>query len=197
MEDKVKLGIANKFVITFVGRYVEFKGFDIVIKVFRNISKKIPNKFALLLVGGIDPIHSTGMSQTECFFNEEGIVNIGFTSNIDKYLSLTDLFFFPSKKEGLPICVIESLSMGVPVLSFTERGIVDLIDNYFNGIMIESSNKEIDILRFSEIILDLMSNNLLLKQISLNALSRRHTYSRAIFVEEQLNFYLNTLSIVK
>ena len=195
-DDKLKLGIDKKFVITYVGRFVEFKGFDIVIKVFRNLSKKKPNQIALLLIGGIDPIHTTRLVNSELFELENGIVNIGFTSNIEKYLSITDLFFFPSKKEGLPICVIESLSMGVPVLSFKERGIVDLIDNYFNGVLINSTTKENDILRFSDIILDLIYNEGFMKQMSFNALSKRNIYSRSIYVEQQFAFYLNTLNIL-
>ena len=46
---------------------MEFKGFDIVIKVFKALNEEFPNQIALLLIGGIDPIHSTGLNMYESF----------------------------------------------------------------------------------------------------------------------------------
>jgi glycosyltransferase involved in cell wall biosynthesis len=194
IDEKTKLGLENKFVITYVGRFVEFKGFDIVVKVFINLMKIFPNQIALLLIGGFDPIHETGLTYNEKLINCDGIIKIGFSSEIPKYLSITDIFFFPSKKEGLPVCVIESLSMGVPVLAFKERGITDLIENQFNGVLINSSTKEIDILEFSKIITNFVLNKEMLKQMSINAMSNREIYSRSHFVEKQFDFYTNTLN---
>jgi glycosyltransferase involved in cell wall biosynthesis len=185
---KVKLGIENKFVITFIGRFVEFKGFDIVVRVFNSLIRKFPNDIALLLIGGPDPIHRSGVDEEE-YTGKHGIINIGFTSEIEKYLSVTNLFFFPSKKEGLPICVLESLSMGVPVLSFDERGICDLITNFQNGILVSSIKKDIDIVAFGEIVSDLIQNQKIVKSMSDKALANRTFYSRSTFVEKQVEFY--------
>ncbi len=193
IDEKIKLGINNKFVITYVGRFVEFKGFDIVVNVYNNLNKIFPNQIALLLIGGFDPIHKTGLSNKEAAMNSKGIINIGFSSEIPKYLSITDIFFFPSKKEGLPVCVIESLSMGIPVLAYKERGITDLIQNQFNGVLIDSISKEMDILEFSKIIVNFVLNKNMIKRMSINAMSNREIYSRSHFVDEQFDFYLKTL----
>ncbi len=188
---KIKLGVENKFIITFIGRFVEFKGFDIVIEVFNGLTRKFPNNIALLLIGGPDPIHKTGLDEKQ-YTGKNGIINIGFTSEVEKYLAISDLFFFPSKKEGLPICVLESLSMGVPILSFDERGINDLIVNFQNGILVGSTKKDADIITFGRIISDLILDQEVVKSMSKKALLNRNNYSRYKFVEKQIEFY-NTI----
>lgn len=190
---KCKLGVESKFVITFIGRFVEFKGFDIVIKVFEVLIRRFPNEISLLLIGGPDPIHKSGVDVEE-YNCRNGIVNIGFTSEIEKYLAITDLFFFPSKKEGLPVCVLESLSMGVPVLSFDERGICDLITNFENGILVSSNGKDVDIAAFGKIIADLIQDQGIVKRMSEKSLSNRSYYSRSVFVEKQMEFYSAIIS---
>ena len=185
---KVKLGLENKFIISFIGRFVEFKGFDIVVKVFNELIQKFPNNITLLLIGGLDPIHKAGVDEEE-YTDKNGILNIGFTSEVEKYLAISDLFFFPSKKEGLPVCVLESLSMGIPVVSFDERGICDLIDNFQNGILVSSTRKDADILTFGRIISDLIQDQGIVKSMSTRAISRRNNYSRTNFVEKQIEFY--------
>ncbi len=188
---KIKLGVKNKFVITFIGRFVEFKGFDIVVKVFNRLTRKFPNNLALLLIGGPDPIHKAGVDEEE-YTDKIGILNIGFTSEIEKYLAISDLFFFPSKKEGLPVCVLESLSMGIPVVSFDERGICDLIDNFQNGVIVSSTRKDVDIQTFCGIISDLIQDQGIIKRMSNKAIASRNNYSRSNFVAKQIEFY-NTI----
>src|SRR5690606_22166032 len=103
---KSELGISQTdFVFAYTGRFVEFKGYDKVVRSFLSLHKKYPQA-KLLLIGGHDPIHPTGLNEQE----EEqmkscpGIVPIGFTKDVASYLSITDVFVFPSVKEGMPVC---------------------------------------------------------------------------------------------
>ena len=193
---KKNLGIKDEFVITYTGRFVEFKGFDMVYKSFKLIESRFPNKFILLLIGGSDPIHKTGLSTKE--LNElsinKSIINIGFTSTVEKYLAISDLFLFPSKKEGLPVCIMESLAMGVPVLSLEERGNSDLIMNDFNGFLIESISKKNDINAITSKIEYFFKNKKTLTLFSLNGLSEREKYSRDHFINEHIELYSNMLN---
>lgn len=191
---RMNFNLDGKFVITFVGRFVEFKGFDIVLKVFNNLYSNFPGKINLLLIGGLDPIHKTGLGDNISLENEAGVINVGFTSSIEKYLAVSDLFFFPSRKEGLPVCLMESLSMGVPVLSYSERGIVELVESGINGVLIQPSTKEKDIQSFIEIIDLFINDRGQLKKLSVNALNLRHYYSRSSYVQTQIEFYLKIIN---
>jgi glycosyltransferase involved in cell wall biosynthesis len=185
---KLDLNIDGKFVITYTGRFVEFKGFDIVYHSFMKLVNEFPDKFVLLLIGGKDPIHLTGLTETEenDLNINPNIVNIGFSSDVNKYLSISDVFLFPSRKEGLPVCIVESLSMGVPVVTLEERGNSDVITNDFNGYLVKYYSKPNAINAIAEKLKYLANNLDTLNQFSFNCLKNRTIYSRSFFVEEQL-----------
>ncbi len=191
---KNQLNIESQIVLTFTGRFVYFKGFDIVIYTFLKLIDRYPGRFKLLLIGGIDPIHKTGLTEVEetSWSNHPDIINIGFTDVVEKYLSITDIFIFPSKKEGIPICVTESLAMGVPVVTFDSRGCNELVIDEFNGSLIknnlsldssvESFLSEIEKLVFDKNTLNFLKNNCLLN---------REKLSRHNFIIEQSEWYFN------
>ncbi|MDI5899198.1 glycosyltransferase [Flavobacterium yafengii] len=186
---KQDLNIDGKFVITYTGRFVEFKGFDLVYHSFVKLVEEFPDEVVLLLIGGRDPIHPTGLTEQEeiDLFKNQRIVNVGYTSEVEKYLAITDVFLFPSKKEGLPVCIVEALAMGVPVVTLDERGNSDVVRNNFNGYLVKSISKLSDINEIVEKLNYLYLNRNVLDMLSSNCLKRRETYSRSFFVEEQLN----------
>lgn len=184
-----ELKIENKFVITFTGRFVEFKGFDLVYRSFIKLTEQYPDNFVLLLLGGKDPIHSSGLTEHEeiVLKNNKDIFNVGYTSEVEKYLEVSDVFLFPSKKEGLPVCIVEALSMGVPVVTLDERGNSDIVKNNYNGYLIKSVSKDSDIDEIVRKIEYLYKDNSAIKLLSSNCLLDRKRYSRSFFVQEQLN----------
>ncbi len=44
-----------------------------------------------------------------------------------------DLFVFPSKREDLPVSVMEAMSIGLPVVASNIRGNMDLIQDNIAG----------------------------------------------------------------
>ncbi|WP_026706968.1 glycosyltransferase [Flavobacterium frigidarium] len=190
---KKDLNIEDKFVVTYTGRFVEFKGFDLVYYSFLKLAEQFPGEVVLLLIGGRDPIHKTGLTEKEesDLFKNKNIVNIGYTSEVEKYLVITDVFLFPSKKEGLPVCIVEALAMGVPVISLDERGNSDVVRNDVNGYLITSVSKSSDVIEIVKKIKFLFLDEDKLRVLSLNCLSNRNIYSRSFFVEEQLKLFNN------
>ncbi len=185
---KQSLNIDGKFVITYTGRFVEFKGFDLVYRSFVKLIEEFPGKVVLLLIGGKDPIHPTGLTVKEeiDLFKNKYILNLGYSSIVENYLAITDVFLFPSKKEGLPVCIVEALSMGVPVVTLDERGNSDVVKNNFNGYLLKSISKSNDIDKIVEKLKYLNLNKDVLEKLSLNCFKNHHMYSRSFFVEEQL-----------
>ncbi|CAM2920697.1 glycosyltransferase [Flavobacterium frigoris] len=185
---KKDLNIEGKFVITYTGRFVEFKGFDLVYHSFLKLVEEFPGEVILLLIGGRDPIHTTGLTEEEeiDLVINKNIINVGYTSVVEKYLAITDVFLFPSKKEGLPVCIVEALAMGVPVVTLDERGNSDVVRNDVNGYLIKSVSKSNDVDKIVEKLKYLFINGNVLDLLSSNCLINRQTYSRSFFVEEQL-----------
>ena len=52
---------------------------------------------------------------------------LGYRSDVIKILKTADLFIFPSKREGLPVSVIEAMAAELPVIASNVRGNRDLI----------------------------------------------------------------------
>ena len=196
---KNKFNIENQFVLAFTGRYVSFKGFDIMAKAFTNLSEKYKNKFKLILIGGRDSIHTTGLSKNEenIFFNNPDLIEIGFTRDVNMYLSIVDLFIFPSKKEGVPISITEALAMGIPVTTFNSRGCNDLIEDRVSGILIsENIGKAEAVKTFINTILELYTNKDLYNKFKQNIIKNRQELSRENFINEQTKLYLEHLKIL-
>lgn len=190
---KIEYGIEEgQIVICFVGRFVNFKGFHLLIKSFNKLVSIYPDKFKLILIGGIDPIHKTGLNKNEnkLYVSDKNIINIGFTPFVNRYLAISDIFLFPSKKEGLPTCLLEALSMGVPVITFNERGNNDVIVNNCNGILINSDKKN-DIINILKSIELLAFNKKNRDKLIVNSLEERLKYSREFFIKESIFYYSN------
>ena len=60
--------------------------------------------------------------------------------NLKKKIKKYDLLLHLSKREGLPVAVMECLIEGLPVICREIRGNLDLIKNGYNGLFIEKYN---------------------------------------------------------
>lgn len=198
---KASKNIESSFVLTFVGRFVYFKGFDIVARTFFRLAEEFNGRFKLILIGGIDPAHKTGLTEVEenTLFNHKDVINVGFTNQVNDFLAITDLFFFPSQKEGVPICITEALAMGVPVLTVNSRGCNELVKNDFNGMVVEidKSTRNDIIKKCYDSIMYLIDNPGYLNELKGNALQNRSDLSRNNFILENQQLYKDYLSNIR
>lgn len=108
----------NKFnkVIIHIGRFHESKNHLKIINVFQEFINIEPNS-VLLLIGKNDTEIGEEIKETINRFGlNKNIALLGIKKNIGDYLTLADAMIFPSKWEGLPGVVLESLSAGIPVI---------------------------------------------------------------------------------
>jgi glycosyltransferase involved in cell wall biosynthesis len=116
----------DKFIVLFVGLFVERKGVDYLVNLFKNyaVEKGLLNTPYLLMVGN-EMLDIT--ENSDSFKNnwpvlkqsaiESGMVRFDlFSSEIQEYYGAADLFIFPSKLEGMPNVLLESMSVGLPIL---------------------------------------------------------------------------------
>lgn len=190
-EKKRQLGIkAHELVLIFIGRFTDFKGFGLLARSFLRLKQ---DKVKLLLVGKKDNLYSTGLCREEelAFFENPNIIDIGWIDNVEDYLAIADLTVFPSRREGMPVNVMESLVMGVPVIVANSRGSNVLISSENGCILPEFSVESLcDVIdRFKRFPSKI-------QYLSKNALNDRKKYSRLCYVEEQLNMYKTIIESV-
>ena len=57
-----------------------------------------------------------------------------------------DLFVFPSLVEGMPLCLLEAMASGMPVVTTDTCGMADVIEDGRNGLLV----KPVDAASFAE-----------------------------------------------
>ena len=55
---------------------------------------------------------------------------------VPKWLNVADIFFLPSRSEGMPVSLLEALSCGIPAITSSVGGIPEIIKDGENGILI-------------------------------------------------------------
>jgi glycosyltransferase involved in cell wall biosynthesis len=82
----------------------------------------------------------------------ERLIFTGFRTDIPALLSAMDIFAFPSRAEAFGLVLIEAMSAGLPVIANRSDGILDIIDDGVNGLLIEPMNIDLWIERVESLI---------------------------------------------
>ncbi|HEY8888849.1 MAG TPA: glycosyltransferase [Clostridium sp.] len=68
---------------------------------------------------------------------------MGNRRDVYNWLNIFDCFILPSKREGLPLTILEAMAMKKIVISMSVGGIPELIVNNYNGILIEEREPQL------------------------------------------------------
>lgn len=118
-------------IIGVVGTYSWEKGYEDVFELARRLTHE---KVEIRCFGAGDPGDFIRRAALEKLTN---LHFLGFSENILAEMVSFDLFFHPSRREGLPVAVMEAMGLGLPVLATSVRGNVDLIEHGITGLLYE------------------------------------------------------------
>lgn len=122
-----------------VGRLVPLKQFDQLILSYSK--SKLPERNIHLVIMGDGEDFQKLEAVISALELEEFVHLIGFKKNIDNFMINAKFLVVTSLYEGFPMAILESLSLGTPVISFDcESGPNEMIQNYDNGILVENQN---------------------------------------------------------
>lgn len=137
-----RLGLQdNHFIIIFVGRIVNDKGVNELVKAFENLNLKY--SFSKLLLVG-DYKNETDIISTksqQIIKNNSSIIYLEFQEDIREYLAVSNLLVLPSYREGLPNVLIEAGSYGLPLVATNINGCNEVIINEQNGLLINKKDE--------------------------------------------------------
>ena len=68
----------------------------------------------------------------------EYVQMLGFRSDVADIFAASDIYVFPSHQEGLPVALMEAMSVGMPVVCSKIRGNTDLIEEGIGGYFFNS-----------------------------------------------------------
>jgi glycosyltransferase involved in cell wall biosynthesis len=184
---RASLGLAPEhLVFAFVGRYVAFKGFAETVRAFLQLAVEHRNA-RLLLRGGGDRLHASGLTEheTAAWKSCAQIIDLGYRDDVPRCLAAADVMVFPSRREGVPVSLMEALALGLPAITCDTRGCREVVRNEVDGLVLPDC--EIDSLDTA--MRRLLESPALRQSMSARALEGRDRFSRAHFVQKQKEIY--------
>lgn len=125
--------------LVFLGRLTYQKNPQRLIEIAREIVKRHPQfKMAIIGTGDLS-------EQLKNMINEyrlrNNVIMLGYMNNPYKALSQTKMLILTSRFEGTPMVVLESMTLGTPVISTFTDGVIDIIKNGKNGFLCNTNDE--------------------------------------------------------
>lgn len=123
----------NEICLMGIGRVAPQKGFDYAIRALAMLVEKYPD-VKLVLIGDGD-IEYYRKIAVECNVSDR-VIFTGFRKDIHELVQAMDIFWLPSRSEGIPNTMLEAMSAHKPVVVFDIAGVAEVVKNGQNGIVV-------------------------------------------------------------
>lgn len=124
------------FVFGYIGQLIRRKGLDVL---FRALAQCEAGNWRLAIVGDGDE-RDPLVRQSQELGIADRVGFFGFRDDRIAFLKGFDVFVLPSRLEGVPRCLMESMAVGVPVIASDIPGCRDLISSGESGILFEQDS---------------------------------------------------------
>ncbi len=159
-------------IITAMGRLVNDKGFDVLIKAFSLVADSVPDYN--LVIFGKGELQDKLLGDIKHLGLSERVALPGVRSDALFDVAKSSLFVLSSRNEGMPNVLMEAMACGVPCVSTRcPMGPEELINDGENGLLVPVEDEK----ALAEAMLRVLSDNGLAQMLSLNALRLRETHS--------------------
>jgi glycosyltransferase involved in cell wall biosynthesis len=127
-----KIGV-HDFVFCFVGRLVGDKGIHELVEAFTGLASGTPSVH-LILAGHFEDERDPVRAETKRIMQtHERIHAVGFQADVRPWLAASDVFVFPSYREGFPNVVMQAACLGVACIASDINGCNELIRHGQSG----------------------------------------------------------------
>ena len=130
----------DKKIIITVGRFAEAKDHFTLLAAVRQLARHRQD-FHLVMIGDGE-LHSAVEQRIKELELESYITTPGSRSDVDSLMPGADLFVLSSKREGLPMVVMEAMACGLPVVATKVGGIPEVVHHGENGALVPPGKPE-------------------------------------------------------
>ncbi|MDN5372934.1 MAG: glycosyltransferase EpsD [Carnobacterium sp.] len=186
--EQLKIG-EKEFLLINVAELNKNKNQIFLINSMEKLTKKIPN-IRLLLIGKGD-LKDNYMKRINELNLADNIKLLGYRQDITTLMGLSDVCVSSSKREGLPVNIIESMATGIPVVAVKNRGSQELIEHGVNGYLCSSHDSN----EFEQYIEKIWSTESLIEKMGIVNRKKAEKYSEENVYQQLKIIYSNYLAI--
>lgn len=123
-----ELGInSDDIVLLSVGELNENKNHRLIIELLPYLKNNI-----FYVICGKGPLMEEYINLANKLGIQKRLKLMGYVNDTPNYYRIADLFVFPSKREGLPVSIMEAMASGLPIIATDIRGSRDLLGDSSN-----------------------------------------------------------------
>ena len=176
----------NTLLIGMIGALHRNKGYNYFLAAAKNIIKKHPNtKFIFIGKGHYRKELEEITRDSNLTRNVEFL---GYIADVSAYYGIFDIFVLPSLVEGMPLCLLEAMAMGIPVVATAVDGSKELVVDGETGLLVPPK----DVNALVEAIEYLIENPGKAKKMGKAGQKRIcDKYSLQKIIEQTMDVYLN------
>jgi glycosyltransferase involved in cell wall biosynthesis len=131
------IGIPDEsFILLSIGELNKNKNHEIIIKALA----KMKTKSMHYLICGEGPKKEHLNKLSRKLHLESNVHLLGFRKDIPEICNISNIFLFPSKREGLGLAAIEAMASGLPIITSNVHGINDYSKNGVTGFKCAASD---------------------------------------------------------
>jgi len=117
-----------------VGRLVHQKAHEFLVAAMPSVLKEFPD--AKVGICGDGFLRPQLEAQIQSLGLQKSVILLGKFDNVTKFLVAADLFVLPSRWEGLPIALLEAMSVGLPVIATRVEGVDEVVVDREHGLLV-------------------------------------------------------------
>lgn len=159
------------FLLIYPADLVTGKNQEMIFKAVKILKDKIPT--IKLLLPGHQKMIEEYRQMVKSMGIEENVEFMGYRRDIAKLVAMCDVSVSASRREGLPVNLIEALAIGKPIVATRVRGNSDIVEDGVNGFLVELDNYE----QMAEKLLEIYSNPSLAEKMGQEAVKLSKKYS--------------------
>lgn len=186
IETATKSTLENKIAIS-LGRLTQQKGFDRLIEIWDLLPKN--NQNWELHIYGKGSEYDNLKSQIARKNLQDRIKIFDPVKDVNAIYEKASIYLMASRFEGFGLVLVEAMSFGLPVISYDVIGPNELINNDYNGYLIENGNK----LDFAEKTNLLIESEAKRKELGANSLEFVKKFSPDIIMKQWVQLFEEVL----